>query len=67
MDLAKISVLNEEMRRKSYDTSSHSYILAFEYRGEETIVLQKTKIKVGATLEASTKMLSVTIVIRKGT
>jgi len=36
-------------------------------RGEATIVLQKTKIKVGATLKAGTKILSVTIVIRRGT
>jgi len=30
-------------------------------------MLQKTEIKVGATLKAGTKMLSVTIVIRSGT
>ena len=67
MDLAKSIVLNEEMRRKSHGTSLHLDILVFEYRGEATVVLQKTKIKVRATLEAGTKMLSVTIVIRRGT
>ena len=33
MDLVKSSILNEEMRRKSLDTSPHSDILASEYRG----------------------------------
>jgi len=66
MDLAKSSVLNEEMRRKSLGTSPNSDTLVSEYRGEATVVLQK-EIKVGATLKADTKMLSVIIVIRRGT
>ena len=67
MNLAKSSVLNEEMGRKSLGPSPHLDILVSEYRREATVVLQKTEIKVGATLKAGTKMLCVTIVIRRGT
>jgi len=66
MDLAKSSVFNEQMRRKSQGTSPCSAILVSKYRGEAIVVLQKIKIKVGATLKVGTKMLSVIIVIRRG-
>jgi len=42
IDLAKNSILNEEMRRKSQHTLFYSDILVSEYRGEATIMLRNT-------------------------
>jgi len=66
MDLAKSSVLNEEMRKQSHRVHSLSQMFwLLSIRGEATVMFRNTKIKVGASIETGTKMLSVTIVIKR--
>ncbi|KAL4299284.1 hypothetical protein AHAS_Ahas17G0085500 [Arachis hypogaea] len=66
MDLAKSSVLNEEMRRKSQGTSTtHSDVLVSESRGETKVEVLRAEIKVEVSLEESIRILSVIIVVKR--
>ncbi|KAD4180550.1 hypothetical protein E3N88_29141 [Mikania micrantha] len=66
MELAKGSILNEEMRRKSEGSSSHSDVLVTESRGEVKVKVRVTKGSIVASQEEKMMILSAIIVAEKG-